>query len=303
MGFSLPIETAGKRRFRITEAQRLADVARWNLATAAWTVRAKVRGALVEYLIAQRSLGLLQNEERVRTEQVKMLEQRLAVGMIPRPEVDSARIQQTQTLLAVRTAEGRQDQARVSLAAAIGVPVAALNNVQVAWPEFDDLPSVASLTPSQIQEDAVLNRIDIHQALAQYAAADAALRLEAARQYPNLDLGSSWAYEEGAHLFSLDAGSILPIRNQNQGPIAEAKARREEIAANFVSVQTAGIAASERALANYKSALSEMAQARQLLWQSRAQEQATQKALNRDRATELPSTARSYRQLSTLWRS
>lgn len=280
LGFSLPIETAGKRGYRITEAQRLADVARWNLATAAWIVRAQVRSALVEYLAAQRNLGLLQNEERVRSEQVKLLEQRLAVGMIPRPEVDLARIQQTQTLLAVRTAEGRQDQARVSLAAAIGVPVTALNSVQVAWPEFDDLPSIASLTPSQIQEDAVLSRLDIRQALAQYAAADAALRLEAARQYPNLDLGPSWAYEEGAHLFSLDAGSVLPIRNQNQGPIAEAKARREEMAANFVSVQTAGIAASEQALAKYKSALSEMAQARQLLQQSRAQEQATQKALD-----------------------
>jgi outer membrane protein, heavy metal efflux system len=278
-GFSLPIETARKRAYRITEAQRVADVARWNLASTAWTVRAQVRSALVDYLAARRSLGLLQNEEHVLAEEVTLLEQRLAVGMIPRPEVDTARIQQSQTLLAIRAAQGRLVQTEAALAAAIGVPATALTKVRVVWPEFGELPSIVSLTPSHIQEDAVLNRIDIRQALAQYSAAEAALQLEIARQYPDIDLGPSWAYEEGAHLFSLGAGAILPIRNRNQGPIAEATARRDEIAAHFLSVQSAGIASSDEALATYDSALKELAQARQLLQESRTREQAAQNAL------------------------
>jgi outer membrane protein, heavy metal efflux system len=278
-GFSLPIETAGKRAHRITEAQHWADVARWNLAGAAWTVRNQVRSALVDYLAARRNLGLLQNEEQVLAEEVTLLEQRLAVGMIPRPEVDTARIQQSQTLLAIRAAQGRLAQTEAALAAAIGIPATALTKVRVAWPGFDELPSVASLTRSHIQEDAVLNRIDIRQALAQYSAAEAALQLEIARQYPDIDLGPSWAYEEGSHLFSLGAGTVLPVRNRNQGPIAEAEARRDEMAAHFLSVQAAGIASSDEALATYDSALKELAQARQLLQQSRTQEQAAQEAL------------------------
>jgi outer membrane protein, heavy metal efflux system len=280
IGFSLPIETAGKRGYRIGEAQRLADVARWNLAGTAWTVRARVRSALVDYLAARRNLELLQNEDQLRAQQVTLLDERLAVGMIPRPEVDAARILRTQTALTVQTAQGRISRAQAALAAAIGVPVSALAAIRIAWPQFDQLPSPDSLDPAAIQSDAVLNRIDIEKALAQYAVADAALRLEIAGQYPNLDVGPSWAYEEGAHLISLGADAILPIRNRNQGPIAEAQARRKASAANFLAVQADGIASSEQALAAYRSALNELAEARRLLQQSRAQEKATQRALN-----------------------
>jgi cobalt-zinc-cadmium efflux system outer membrane protein len=273
-GFSLPIETAGKRRYRTTEAQQLADAARWNLASSGWAVRAQVRSALLEYLAANRILHLLEEEEHLRAEQVQLLEQRLAVGMIPRPEVDTARIQQTQTLLTVQAAEGRISQGRASLAAAIGVPVSALDNVSISWPEFDQPPRPESLKPTQIQEDAVLNRIDIRKALANYSAADAAVRLEIARQYPNIDLDPNYAFEEGSHLFSVATNLVLPIPNHNQGPIAQAEARRDELAHQVLSVQAAGIAASEQALAKYTAALNQLSEARRLMEQSLAQEQA-----------------------------
>jgi outer membrane protein TolC len=279
LGFSVPIETAGKRRYRISQAERLADAARWNLASTAWTVRAQVRSTLLEYLAASRNLSLLQAQERVRAEQVELLEQRLAVGMISRPEVDMARVQHSQTLLAVGTAEGRVARADASLAAALGVPTAATKGIEIIWPGFDEPPGPSSLTPARIQEDAVLNRLDIRRALAEHSASEAALQLEIAKQYPDFDLGPSYAFEEGAHLFSLALALTLPVFNRNQGPIAQAEARREQMAAQFVAVQAAGIAQSERGLATYTAAMNELAQARRLVGQARAQEQAAQKAL------------------------
>lgn len=279
IGFSLPIETAGKRSHRITAAERVADVARWSLAATAWTVRAQVRSTFIEYLAAQRSVELLKAEERLRAEQVHLLEQRLAVGMIPRPEVDTARILHTQALLGAQAAVGRFAQAKASLAAAIGVPQIALDGIPFTWPAFDQPPSANSLNSAAIQEDAVLNRLDVQHGLADYSSAEAALRVQIANQYPNIDLGPTYAFEEGIHLYSVATSLILPVLNRNQGPIREALARRNEMAAQFLSVQAAGIAASEQALAKYTSALNELAQARQLIQQSQAQEQATEKAL------------------------
>lgn len=279
LGFSLPIETAGKRGFRITAAERLADVARWNLASTAWKIRSQVRVGLIEYLAAKQILNLLQVEEQLRAEQVQLLEQRLKVGMIPRPEVDTARIQQTQTLLEVEKAEGRIPQAQASLAAAIGVPTTALKNITIAWTAFNQFPSPTSLTPAKIQEDAVLNRLDIRRALAAYSASEAALRVEIAEQYPDFDLGPEYAFEEATHLFTVAIGLTLPVFKRNQGPIAEAKAARQEMAAQFLSVQAAGIAHSEEALAQYSAALKELAQARQILQQTQTREQAAQEAL------------------------
>jgi len=279
LGFSLPLEMAGKRAHRISAAERLADVAHWDLASTAWKTRAQVRAALGEYLAANRSLELLQGEERLRAEQVALFEQRLTVGMIPRPEVDAARIEYTRVRLGVRGASGRASQAQVSLAAAIGVPQTALNGVNIVWTEFDQPPTIASLPPKTIQEDAVLNRLDIRQALTEYSAAEAALQVEIAKQYPDLDLGPSYAFEEGAHLFTLALGLTLPIFNRNQGPIAEAKARREVVAEQFLATQGAGIAQSEQAMAKYTAALEELSEAQRLLQQSITQEQATQRAL------------------------
>src|SRR5579864_4250581 len=275
---SLPIETAGKRGYRITAAERQVDVARWDLASTAWNVRAQVRSALLDYITAGQNLDLLQAEERLRGEQVQLLEQRLSVGMIPRPEVDAARILHTQVLLAVQAAEGRIAQTEASLAAAIGVPTTALNRQKIVWSAYAEPPNAESLSPATIQRDAVLNRIGIRRALANYSASEAALRSEIAKQYPDFDIGPDYAFEEGAHLFSVAVGLALPVFNRNQGPIAAAKALRDQRAAEFVGVQAAGIAQSERALAKYTAALRQLAEARHLMQQSLTQEQATRAA-------------------------
>ena len=276
---SLPIETAGKRARRITAAERAAEAMRWNLAVSAWSVRAQVRSALLEYISAGRALALLQTEERLRAEQVRLLRQRLAVGMIPRPELDAARIQHTQALLAATGAESRSGQAQTALAAALGVPASAIKSINVVWLGFNKPPASSSFSAAAIQQDAVLNRLDVRRALSDYLASEAELRLQIARQYPDFNLGPDYAYEEGAHLFSVVLGLALPVFNRNQGPIAEAKARREQMAAQFLAVQGAGIAQSEQALAKYEAALKQLAEARQLLRQSRAQQQAAQTAL------------------------
>lgn len=130
---------------------------------------------------------------------------------------------------------------------------------------FDQPPTTVSLPPKTIQEDAVLNRLDIRQALTEYSAAEAALQLEIAKQYPDLNFGPTYAFEEGAHLFTLAVGLTLPIFNRNQGPIAEAKARREVVAEQFLATQGAGIAQSEQAMAKYTAALEELSEAQRLL--------------------------------------
>jgi len=201
--------------------------------------------------------------------------------MISRPEVNNARILHLQAVLAVRAAEGKISQARAALAAAIGVPAAALNGIEITWPTLDRPPSAASLSPGDIRRDAVLNRIDIHRALAEYAASESALQLEIAKQYPDLELNPAYAFEEATHLYSLGARLILPVFSRNQGPIAEAYARREGLAAQFTSVQAGGIAQTEQALAAYISVLNELDEVRQLRHQLLAQEQAAQEALQK----------------------
>jgi outer membrane protein TolC len=265
LDFAVPIETAGKRGHRIQSARSLEQAARFDLADSAWKVRSGVRMALLNYLLAFRSLDLVRSEEQVRGEQVNILEQRFSVGEIPRPEVDLARIELSKTHLAMSTAEGQIAETRAALAASIGIPVAGLEGLNFLWSDLDSPPSAESLSPEQIQREAVLNRLDVRRSLSQYAAAEADLQLEIAKQYPDIQIGPGYTYEEKNNFFTLGLSTTLPIFNHNHGPIAEAEARRKEVAATFLEKQAQVIAGSERALALYVAALKELAEADQSL--------------------------------------
>ena len=261
LDFAVPIETAGKRGYRIKSAQGLHQAAEFDLADTAWKLRSSVRVALVDYLLASKNLDLLHSDEQIRDEQVRLLDQRFAVGEIPRPDLDLARIQLSQTRLAISSAEGQVAQAKAALAAAVGISVAALQGVEFSWTSLESPPSADSLSVEQLQGEAVLNRLDVRRFLAQYAAAEADLQLEIAKQYPDLAIGPGYTYEEKNNFFTIGISTTLPIFNRNQGPIAEAEARRKGAAVAFLEKQAQIIAESEQALAVYTAAVKEFTEA------------------------------------------
>ena len=265
LDFAIPIETKGKRGYRIQVARNLDQAARFDLADSAWTLRVAVRAALLNYLLAARSLDSFRAEEEIRGDQVRILEQIFSAGEIPRPDVDLARIEFSKTHLAISMAEGEMGDAKAALAAALGIPVAGLQGIDFSWAGMDTPPDAESFSPEDIQREAVLNRLDVRRSLAQYAAAEAGLQLEIAKQYPDIDIGPGYTYEETHSFFTVGASTTVPLFNRNQGPIAEAKARRQEAAAAFLERQEQVIARSERARAIYTAALKELAEAESLI--------------------------------------
>jgi cobalt-zinc-cadmium efflux system outer membrane protein len=287
LDFAIPIETAGKRGYRIQVARNLDHATRFDFADSAWTVRSGVRAALLNYLIASQNLEVFRSEENVRNDQVNILDQVFSAGEIPRQNADLARIELSKTHLAISTAEGQVAEARAVLAAAMGIPVAGLRGAQFSWPGMDNPPSVDSLSSEQVQRDAVLNRLDIRRALAQYAAAEAGLQLEIAKQYPDINVGPGYTYEETHSFFTVGASATVPLFNRNRGPIAEAEARRREAAAAFLERQAQVIAKSERALAVYTAALKELSEAESLRKLQENQAQITQQAIRSGTDTRL----------------
>jgi cobalt-zinc-cadmium efflux system outer membrane protein len=277
--FLILIETAGKRGRRVQIAQNLDQAAQFDLADSAWTVIVGVRLALLNYLVASRNLELLRSEEKVREDQVAILERVLSAGEITRLDVDVARIEASKTQVATYAAEGQTGDAKAALAAAIGVPVAGLEGAEFSWPNMDTPPAPESLTADQVQRDAALNRLDIRRSLAQYAAAEAGVHSEIAKQYPNFNIGPGYTYEERNNFFTLGFSTSLPVFDRNQGPIAEAEGRRKEAAAAFVQTQAGVIAKSERALAVYTASLREVAGLQSLNQIQESQQQVIQQAI------------------------
>ena len=277
--FSWPIETAGKRGYRIASAQHLSEASRIAVGEAAWAVRSKVRAALVYLIFAEKAVAELRAQVASQSRYADLLEARFRAGEIPLPEVTTARIDLTNLRQALETAQGQVGTARAALAAAIGIPLSGLAGKAVTWAGVEELPAPYALPATSVRVAAVANRLDVQRALAEYEAAQARLQLEVARQYPDVDLGPGYAFEEGIHLISLQFGTVLPIRNHNEGPIAEAAAQRKAAGAQLLATQSTVIAQTDQALAQYDAAYAVLKIAQNSLTQVQAQEQTAEQWL------------------------
>lgn len=286
--FDIPIETAGKRQKRINQSEQLARAARLEIAATAWQIRSQVRARYVDIFAALQQTAMLRAELDVQAHLRKLLQQQLSAGEISRFELRTARLQWQQTRLALDTARGRVATARVALAAAAGLPVNALEHVRLSFALLAHTPTLQSLPSPVIQRAALINRLDIRRSLAEYAAAEAGLRLEVARQYPDLYLGPGYSWNQPSNTWVLGIPKlILPIMNQNQGPIAEARARREQAAAHFNALQAQAIAQIDRAVANYRASLNTLDTATALLATQQAQQRTLQAQLQAGSADRL----------------
>lgn len=278
MDLSFPIETAGKRGYRIAGAKHLRQAARIQLAEVAWSVRSQVRIAWISYAFAVRDRDMLQRQVSLESRYSDLLDQQMRAGEIPLPEVTTARIALIQLQQALSAAGGKLATSQASLAAAIGIPDSALSGFEISTQDVDDPPVPGSLPAQSVRDVAVHNRLDVQRSLAEYEAAQSSLQLEVARQYPDIDLGPGYGYEEGYHLATLGLSALLPLRNQNQGPIAEAEARRKLAGARLLSTQSTVIAQTDETLAQYRSAWNALAQARRAAVETAAANRAAQHA-------------------------
>lgn len=277
--FDLPIETAGKRGYRIASATHLSQASRLQLAQAAWVVRSRVRSAFVDYHFAVLAVEQLRKQESLQTTYADLIERRFRAGEIPLPELTTARIDLTNLRQALHITEGLVNTTHAALAGAIGVPDAALIGKSVGWPSVDQLPTLASLPSQSIREMAVFNRLDVLRALEQYETAQSNLQLEVAKQYPDINLGPGYSYQQAIHSISLNLSSVLPVRNHNEGPIAEAEAQRKVAGTQVLSVQSTVIADSDKALAQYAAAYTTLQAATQSVSQHEEQQRSADRLL------------------------
>ena len=254
VSLDVPIETAGKRGYRRAEAGHLAESARLNITAVAWQVRSNLRTSLIEFVAAQQREGLLAHQKVTQEKVIDSLEQQLKAGAISSSELTLIRIALGQIQLDLSDAQQQRAEARVRVADGIGVTVAALEGIDLAY-DLSASPSLPDLLSMDIRQQALEYRVDIQAALADYAAQQSALQLEIAKQYPDIHLGPGYQYDQGDHKVTLSLAMDLPILNQNQGPIAVAEARRGEAAARFLVLQAKVLTEIDRATTTCQAAV------------------------------------------------
>lgn len=274
LNVEIPIETAGKREIRIEEAQHLAEVARIDVADTAWQLRSQIANDLLRYHenAAQQKLlqQALDNQQKI----VGMLEKRVALGALSNTDLSASKLllQTQQDALAARQANS--EELRATLAADAGLTLEKFNQISIVVLAIE--PTITEQTQllkpdafKNLQQKALLNRLDIRRSLQKYAAAEAKIKLEVAKQTPDITLSPGFIFEFGDSIWSLGFSSLLNLLNTNQlntsqTLIAEATALREIEGAQFEALQAKIIGDLSQTSARYAAATQNLANAKQL---------------------------------------
>jgi len=264
VALELTIETAGKRGIRIAQARHLAESARWQIYAAAWSVRSRLRGAMLEVYAAGERADLLAEKEKLQAELVRLLTLQKDAGEVSVYDLTQARVALDEVKLETIEAARLKEEALAGLAAALGLARGALDGVSLSFDDLRQAPP-ADLPAGEVRRRAVLNRTDLLAALAAYEASQMALKLEVRKQYPDLVFGPGYQLDQTDSKWTLGVALELPILNRRRGPIAEAKAAREESAAQFLALQAQVIGELDAAIQDVRAAVKKSAAAADLL--------------------------------------
>ncbi|MDD2862619.1 MAG: TolC family protein [Acidiphilium sp.] len=245
------IGSFGARAADAAAARARIAAARAAIRTAAWHERARVRDALLAVWQARAGAAIADQAARTAAASRRVLAQRFAAGMIAAPLLTSGQITAEQARFAATEAARRTSLAMTRLAAAIGMPVAALDGVRLDLAAFDTAPPTGDV--AALARAALIDRPSVRAALEQYRAAQDRLRAAIDRQYPGFTIGPGYHYDQGDNKFLLALSVPLPVFNQNQGPIAIARAERRRAAARFDAAQERVLAMIDRARADLRT--------------------------------------------------
>jgi outer membrane protein TolC len=278
LSIDIPVETAGKRQARIDRAVNLSEAARIDIAQTAWQVRSRLFNSLIDYQNSAALTEILQKEVDLRGEIVAMLQARLDAGMISSIELSNARLLLLKAQQALSTEQNNLPALKVALASNAGLSLETFNQLTLDSIAINDHALVFDAqTNADMQQTALLNRLDIRGALARYAAAEAKLRLEISKQYPDITLSPGYSYDQGDNIWSLGLNTLLTFINKNKGLIEESRALREVEAAQFEALQANVLTNLAQAKAFYQAAYTTLNQAEKLQKDSEARTTQIQK--------------------------
>ncbi len=312
LDFLLP--RPGERARARASAALATQAAQSDLADAIWQVRAEVRQGLLDALYAQDQAALL---ERLRADRQGLLsstQARARAGEISSLEIARASIELGSAQQRLDQARRRGIAARARLAAAVGVPGAALEGAPLLWPEWSDIAALTPTVPEGARVEALIARPDLVRTLREYDLADNELRSEIARRWPAVHVEPGYAWDKGGvrenqlnetlHDNQLGVSFELPLFNRNQGPIGEALARRTLAGKHIEAVQAELFGQIDQAERSWPRARDAWQNATAIEATARRQSEAEQSAFDAgasDRASRLSADAAALEaQLQTL---
>jgi outer membrane protein TolC len=305
LSIDISIDTANKRDIRIESARHLSQAAKLEIAQTAWKLRNEVAQSFYDHQLNQQLIKILIDEKGLREKIVNLYQKRVDLGTESNVALSAAKLKLQTTNAELNTQQQAQLSTLSKLASNLGLPLSKTESLNLSHDDSalqprNIVPTDTQLNdnkPSNIQAAALLNRLDIRIALEKYAVSEAKLKLEIAKQYPDIVLSPGYTYEFGNKIWSLGLSSLLNFLTKNKLAIAEATQLREVEAAQFEALQIKVISEVNIASAAVSQSKQFLIQQQNLLWQ---QQQNTQRMQRKLTAGEIDRLELTYSKLENI---
>jgi outer membrane protein, heavy metal efflux system len=241
------LRAPGERTRARQRAALQTALAQSDLTESVWQVRASLRHALLDAVCEQDQSTLLTSLVSEREALVEGDRRRLTLGDIARTQLLADQLELSRARQRQAQARAQRADAVARLAAAVGVPAAALDAVPLRWDDWAAIDTLTIADAARWRTEALLARPQIAHALREYDLAEIALQSEVAKRWPQLHVTPAYAWggngvredtlNDIAQESALGVSFEVPVFNQHQGAIGEAVARRTAAGKHLMTVQ------------------------------------------------------------------
>ena len=232
-GYTFTYETANKRLIRYELSFNETQLALLEKELIHWKLRRALIINLTEYINNQDLIQILKNKIRLQQSIVHMIQKRLNYGIASKVDVMRERIKFNSIQKELVKHQNLQLNITKKLATLVGLSLEQFNLVAIDIKKTKDKLTTSlsryftGIDQTKMHSIALQNRIDLRQKLANYAIAEANLKLEIAKQYPDMTFTPAYIYDFGYNVWGLGIQTLLMTPERNKAYINRATLFRE----------------------------------------------------------------------------
>jgi outer membrane protein TolC len=250
---ALTFEPGHKRDIRRERALAQERALEWKFGETLWSARAAVRAALLDVAASRDLVALDDLEEQAARAYLDWVETRLQAGAA----TTSERLAAVRALNESASRRGVDvaalATASATLSAAVGVAPREIGAVETNVPPASPSLRLAAADVLAARDAALVNRLDVRRALAEYDVAEQELRAAVASQYPDITFAPGYLIDQADHKITLGLDLPVPLFHNADAQIRQATASRAVAAAKFDDVQAAALASIDVGFAQYEA--------------------------------------------------
>ena len=238
-----PFETANKRLIRYEIALNTSQSSYENYRLVAWNERLKLFNAVIQYVFQIKKIKVIKNELITIQAIYNMNLRRFENGINDQLTLHQAKLDLQVAENKLKNLQLEQINLRKLISQTTGVRVNFLEKNPILADNIinGQLTKIAIFHQNQVyqqwNEEASLSRIDLRKSLANYAISEANLKLEVAKQYPDIKFNPAYLYDYGNKIWTLGITSLIPNIEKNKALILRAEKIRDVEASRIIDLQ------------------------------------------------------------------